>query len=112
MVEKYLKVYYFYRTVKIETISMSKHFKAPLPSFGQIKSAAELGTLIRTYRKNQHLTLEKVSGISNISMRFLSELERGKETAELGKVLSTLNQIGLEVIIQPRGYQGNQSDDE
>lgn len=75
------------------------------PQFGQIKTAAELGKIIRSFRKNQDLTLEKVSGISGLSMRFLSELERGKETAELGKVLEALNKLGLEVIIQPRGYE-------
>jgi hypothetical protein len=35
-------------------------------------------------------------------MRFLSEFERGKETAEIGKVLKALRTLGLEVIIQPR----------
>jgi HTH-type transcriptional regulator/antitoxin HipB len=33
----------------------------------------------------------------------LSEFERGKETAEIGKVLKALRTLGLEVIIQPRG---------
>jgi len=70
-----------------------------------IVTTKELGKLIRLTRKDQHLTLEKVSIISNLSMRFLSELERGKETAELGKVLKTLSQLGLEIIIQPRGAQ-------
>ncbi len=70
-----------------------------------VRTTDELGKLIRGVRKSQHLTLEKVSGISNLSMRFLSELERGKETAELGKVLKTLSQLGLEVIVQPRGTQ-------
>jgi transcriptional regulator with XRE-family HTH domain len=72
--------------------------------FGLVRSASELGTLMRAFRKSQHLTLEKVSGITNSGMRFLSELERGKETAELGKTLEILNKLGLEVIIQPRGY--------
>ncbi|MFI4937883.1 MAG: transcriptional regulator [Candidatus Berkiellales bacterium] len=72
--------------------------------FGRIKTASELGQMIRAFRKHQHLTLEKVSGLSNLSMRFLSELERGKETAELGKALAALNKLGLEVIIQPRGF--------
>lgn len=79
-------------------------------SYGQIRTAEELGKLMRAYRKNQHLTLERVSGITNVSMRFLSEVERGKETAELGKVLVTLYKLGLEVIIQPRGYaQGDKN---
>lgn len=74
------------------------------PQFGKIKNASELGATIRAFRKSQQLTLERVSGMSNISMRFLSELERGKETAELGKALTILYKLGLDVIIQPRGY--------
>lgn len=69
----------------------------------QIKDPKELGEVIRAFRKGQKLTLEKVSGLTNVSMRFLSELERGKETAELGKALSTLYKLGLEVYIVPRG---------
>jgi len=72
--------------------------------FGQIKTTSEFGAIIRAFRKSQNLTLEKVSGISNLSMRFLSELERGKETAELGKALAVLNNLGLDIFIQPRGY--------
>ena len=69
-----------------------------------IHNASELGKLIRLFRVSQHFTLEKVSGMTNIGMRFLSELERGKETAQLGKVLQIINQLGLEVVIQARGY--------
>jgi HTH-type transcriptional regulator/antitoxin HipB len=73
--------------------------------YGCIKSAEELGKLARTHRKQQKLTLETLSGLGNLSTRFLSEFERGKETAELGKVLKTLHTLGLEVVVQPR--QGN-----
>jgi HTH-type transcriptional regulator / antitoxin HipB len=72
-------------------------------TYGRILNVKELGGVIRTFRKSRQLTLEKVSGITNISMKFLSELERGKETAEIGKTLATINQLGLELIIQPRG---------
>ena len=74
------------------------------PQFGKIVTAKELGGLIRSFRKSNNFTLERVTGLTNVSMRFLSELERGKETAELGKVLLLLNRLGLDVIIQPRGY--------
>lgn len=70
-----------------------------------IKTANELGKIIRFFRKSRKLTLERVAGISNLSMRFLSELERGKETAELGKALQAVDKLGLEIIIQPRGTQ-------
>lgn len=73
--------------------------------YGCIQSAEELGKLARTHRKQQKLTLETLSGLGNLSTRFLSEFERGKETAELGKVLKALHTLGLEVVVQPR--QGN-----
>ena len=43
-----------------------------------------------------------ISAFGNLGTRFLSELERGKATAELGKVLKALQTLGLEVVIQPR----------
>ncbi|WP_275097999.1 helix-turn-helix domain-containing protein [Sedimenticola hydrogenitrophicus] len=75
-------------------------------TYGTVQTAEELGRLVRTHRKQRHLTLETVSGLGNLSTRFLSEFERGKETAEIGKVLKALRTLGLEVIIQPRGQAG------
>ena len=70
-----------------------------------IHTARELGALLRTLRVSQHITLEKASGITRLGMRFLSELERGKETAQLGKVIHIITQLGLEIVIRPRRYQ-------
>lgn len=72
-------------------------------AYGTVQTAEELGRLARAHRKQRRLTLETVSGLGNLSTRFLSEFERGKETAEIGKVLKALRTLGLEVIIQPRG---------
>lgn len=72
--------------------------------YGAIQTTEELGHLARAHRKQRRLTLETISGLGNLSTRFLSEFERGKETAEIGKVLKALRTIGLEVIIQPRGH--------
>ena len=71
--------------------------------YGAVQTAEELGRLVRAHRKERHLTLETVSGLGNLSIRFLSEFERGKETAEIGKILKALRTLGLEVTIQPRG---------
>lgn len=71
--------------------------------YGAVRSAADLGKLARAHRKQRKLTLETISGLGNLSTRFLSEFERGKETAELGKVLQALRTLGLEVVVQPRG---------
>ena len=70
--------------------------------YGAVRSVEALGKLVRAHRKERKLTLETVSDLGNLSTRFLSEFERGKETAEVGKVLKTLRTIGLEIVIQPR----------
>ena len=88
----------FCRTVQFNGIAMTNLITQSCA----IRSAEELGRLARAHRKHRKLTLETVSGLGNLSTRFLSEFERGKETAEIGKVLKALRTIGLEVIIQPR----------
>ena len=40
-----------------------------------------------------------------MSIRFLSELERGKKTAEIGKTLEIINKLGLELSINTRGFK-------
>lgn len=79
------------------------------PDYGPIQTTEALGQLVRAHRKQRGLTLETVSGLGNLSTRFLSEFERGKETAEIGKVLKALRTLGLEVIVRPRG-QGSSDD--
>ncbi|MCY4148046.1 MAG: helix-turn-helix transcriptional regulator [Gammaproteobacteria bacterium] len=74
-------------------------------TYGSIRTTDELGRLVRANRKQQHLTLERLSGLGKLSTRFLSEFERGKETAEIGKVLKTISTLGLEVVIQPRNWK-------
>ncbi len=71
----------------------------------EVKSANAFGGTLRAQRKKQKLTLSDVSNFSRLSIRFLSELERGKKTAELGKALEAVKLMGLEIIIQPRGTQ-------
>jgi hypothetical protein len=41
--------------------------------YGSVRTVAELGKLVREHRKHQNQTLERISGLANVSMRFLSE---------------------------------------
>ncbi len=85
---------------------MAKHDLA----YGRISTTEDLGHLVRAHRKSKGLTLETAAGLGNLSIRFLSEFERGKETAEIGKILKALRALGLEVIVQPRPGAKNQAD--
>ena len=73
--------------------------------YGRVQSTEDLGRLVRAHRKSRGLTLETVSGLGNLSTRFLSEFERGKETAEIEKVIKALRTMGLDIVVQPRGGQ-------
>ena len=70
--------------------------------YGSVRSVQELGELLRLHRKSRGRTLERLSGVGNVGVRFLSELERGKETAEIGKAFRALQLLGLEVVVVPR----------
>ena len=87
----------------VRCIFRGRIYAAGCIAYGKIQTVGDLGRLARAHRKQRHLTLETVSGLGNLSTRFLSEFERGKETAEVGKVLKALRTLGLEVIFQPRG---------
>ena len=71
--------------------------------YGKILSPKQIGEAIRARRKELDVTQVKTAGFSKVGLRFLSELERGKETAELGKTLTVLRRLGLDVFIAPRG---------
>ena len=50
-----------------------------------IDSIAKLGKMIRKTRKGQNLTLEEAAAICGVGVRFLRELEVGKESIETVK---------------------------
>jgi len=72
------------------------------PQYGIIRSTEELGRIVRAHRKNRRLTLQTGSRLGNERPRVLAKFKRGKETAEICKVLKALQTVGLELIIQPR----------
>lgn len=75
-----------------------------------VNSVAELGHRIRLRRKSLGMTLQTVSGLTGIGYRYLSELERGKETAEIGKALRAMRFLGLEIAIVPKGSKSKGND--
>jgi HTH-type transcriptional regulator/antitoxin HipB len=60
-----------------------------------ILETKDLADIIRQSRKLQGLTQEDLAGMSGLGRRFISELENGKQTAQIGKVLVVLNILGI-----------------
>jgi len=63
----------------------------------------EIGRIIREKRKSYGFTQAEAAGMCNVGTRFLSELENGKPTLQIGKVFHVLEAFGLNVIIKDRG---------
>lgn len=68
-----------------------------------VGNPAELGSLVRARRKAARLTQAQAAGLAGVGNRFLSELERGKKSLELGLVIQVLHRLGLELAVAPRG---------
>jgi len=69
----------------------------------RVSNAKELGALVRERRKQAGLTLKDAAGMAGVGIRFLSELERGKPTLQLGLVIEVLQLFGLELHVRARG---------
>ncbi|GAB6270465.1 MAG TPA: transcriptional regulator [Syntrophaceae bacterium] len=67
-------------------------------------TAADIGAAIRKKRKEDGLTLAEAAALCSVGYRFLSDLENGKATAQLGKVLQVLKALGLDVYIGSREW--------
>lgn len=68
-------------------------------------SVDDIGKLVRAHRKLQSATQSDFAALCGVGVRFISELENGKATIELGKALHVLKSLGLEVFIQPRDWK-------
>ena len=74
-----------------------------LPS-GKIINTESLGDVVRQQRKSQGATQVEFAALCGVGVRFISDLENGKATVEVGKVLQVLNSLGLELHVQQRGW--------
>ncbi|MBD5399899.1 MAG: helix-turn-helix transcriptional regulator [Treponema sp.] len=70
-----------------------------------LHSSKDISTVVKERRKALGYTQAEVASFCNVGLRFLSELENGKETLQLGKVLKVVNILGIDLIAKQRGVQ-------
>ena len=68
----------------------------------RVTTAESLGNIIRAERKRQGLTQLELADVSGVGITFVSQLENGKETAELGKALSVIAMLGIDLFADRR----------
>ncbi len=62
----------------------------------------KLGKTIRERRKKLGMNQSELAMVSATGRRFISDLENGKESCELGRTLRVLASLGIEIVIQER----------
>jgi y4mF family transcriptional regulator len=61
----------------------------------------EIGKIVRETRKILGVTQKDLALTSGTGLRFVIDLEKGKETCQLGKVLTILHTLGIRLALTP-----------
>jgi HTH-type transcriptional regulator / antitoxin HipB len=67
---------------------------------GNFLTPEEIGLAVRTTRKKARIRLQDLALTSGTGIRFLIDLEKGKPTCQVGKVLKVLRTLGIKVILE------------
>jgi y4mF family transcriptional regulator len=62
---------------------------------------AQIGELIRDTRRSLDVTQKDLALTSGTGLRFIIDLEKGKETCEIGKALRVLQTLGIKMKLTP-----------
>lgn len=65
-----------------------------------IDTPKRLGEIVRRVRKEQRVRQDDLAAMSGASHVFVLDVERGKTTVQLGKVLDVLRELGIRLIAE------------
>ena len=60
----------------------------------KLSTISEIGSKMRAIRKEQHISQETLAGLAGTGTRYVSELERGKETIRTRELMKLLDALG------------------
>ncbi len=63
-----------------------------------------IGRLVRAKRRQQGLRQAELAALAGVGNRFVSELEHGKPTVELGRAIGVLAALGVQVQLAERTW--------
>ena len=72
------------------------------PARISIRSSEQLGDAVARSRKTKGYSQQEFADLAGVGRRFVSDLENGKPTAEIGKVLQVLTALGLDLELRAR----------
>ncbi len=65
-----------------------------------LTSVLEAGIAIRTLRKRAGIRIDDFAQTAGVSKQFMTDLENGKPTVQMGKVLLLLERLGIRVVLE------------
>lgn len=68
-----------------------------------IQTPQDIGQVILDVRKKLNLTQKDLALTAGTGVRFIIDLEKGKPTCEIGKVLQVLQILGIQCHLSPKG---------
>jgi transcriptional regulator with XRE-family HTH domain len=60
-----------------------------------IRSVGDLGLVVRSVRRSSKVRLDDLASTAGVSKQFVSDVEHGKPTVQLGLVLKALAELGV-----------------
>ncbi|WP_310460344.1 type II toxin-antitoxin system Y4mF family antitoxin [Sphaerotilus sp.] len=67
-----------------------------------LRTATDIGQVVRAQRQSQGLRQIDLAGIGNTGNRLIVDIEKGKPTVQLQKVLDVLELLGLELTVRSK----------
>lgn len=61
----------------------------------KLRTAADIGQLVRETRKAQGISQEQLAGVAGTGIRLVSDLENGKGTIQVDKMIKVVEALGL-----------------
>lgn len=58
---------------------------------------SQIGSKIREERKSQNMNQTELAHLSGVSLNFISQLEQGKPSVQMDKVIMVLETLGLKI---------------
>ncbi len=68
----------------------------------RLRLASDIGNVIRNERKDSGMSQSEMAAVAGVSRKWLSDVENGKDTAEIGMVLMVLRKLRIDLQVAER----------
>ncbi len=65
----------------------------------ELSNAADIAKIVKSERKTQRITQVQLSQLANVGLRFVRDIEDGKQSLQFDKLLRVLETLGISVLL-------------